>query len=640
MRSDASHRSQTHRGLLLHSYTRREPGTALRQTVGAVRTIQRLCLAAMAVALLAAFAPAVSALECRGIPLVDGGCLFTVTGGDSPNPDDGFAVTNAHDVPLWDFVKSKDLDALGYPISQRWVDGPFTLQAFQKVILQWDPDKGRMNYYNTLDALANRYPDVELPYVPAHQVLAADRGADFQTITRNHLALLEQHQAIKERFLAEPNWLNLYGLPIRYEEREVDDHPQGVQMLRTQRAVFVVWNVPAPGTTVGRVILQNVPDKVKRLHNVIIPDAAEVPASVCQVRALPTFTIASPAWAIYESAVFDRDFLVDLYHATGGADWTNSENWLDHVPLSSWHGVTTDDRGAVVELDLHDNNLSGSVPGELGCLAGLRSLKLSGNSLSGSIPAELGQLHRLHRLHLNGNALTGPIPSQLGLLSRLTELRLAYNHLHGRIPTELGRLAQLEELDLGHNSLSGTIPAQLGWLTGLVALDLSRNELSGAIPAELSNLRYLSRLELDDNNLAGSIPKQIGKLNRLYRLNLGGNGLFFGCLPGHWAYVPVTDVNNLNLAFCLGSGIDSNDGDQECYERMIVRRGEGCVITVVWKYFFVDIWGTAHIDDRRADSSISAGGTIGIIRYRVRGHMQSDGNWIITRFCSGSCEDS
>ena len=48
-------------------------------------------------------------------------------------------------------------------------------------------------------------------------------------------------------------------------------------MLRTQRTVFVVWNVPTPGTTVGRVNLQNVPDKVKQLSNVIIPDRVKHP---------------------------------------------------------------------------------------------------------------------------------------------------------------------------------------------------------------------------------------------------------------------------------------------------------------------------------------------------------------------------
>ena len=233
-------------------------------------------MAAMVCALFAVFTPSVGAVACGGIDL-EGGCLFTITGGDTPDPDDGFAVTNAHDVPLWDFVQARDLDALGYPISQRWTDGPFTLQAFQKVILQWDPGEQRMNFYNTLDALANNYPGIKLPFMPAHQVLAADQGVDFGTVTRNHLALLEENPAIKARFLAEPDWLNLYGLPIRYEERAVEGNPQGVQLLRTQRTVFAVWNVPAPGTTIGRVLLQNLPDQVKKLSDVIIPNYVKRP---------------------------------------------------------------------------------------------------------------------------------------------------------------------------------------------------------------------------------------------------------------------------------------------------------------------------------------------------------------------------
>ena len=173
----------------------------------------RVVLAVLAIAVVAALGvwPA-AALECEGIAH-DDGCLFTITGGDTADPDDGYAVTNTHGVPLWDFVRQRDLQGLGYPVSQRWVNGPFTFQAFQKVILQWDPGNSRMNYFNTLDVLANRYPEVELPNVPPHQVLEADRGADFATITRNHLALLDQNAAIKERFLSEPDWLNLYGCP-------------------------------------------------------------------------------------------------------------------------------------------------------------------------------------------------------------------------------------------------------------------------------------------------------------------------------------------------------------------------------------------------------------------------------------------
>ena len=236
----------------------------------------------VAMVVLALAAP-VHAFDCDGIPLNDG-CLFTATGGDTPSrDDDGYAVTNAGGVPMWDFVRDKDLQALGYPISGRWVEGPFTLQAFQKVILQWDPGKRRMNWYNTLDTLANRYPHVELANVPPHRTLPEDQGVtDFSVIVQNHLRLLDANPKIKAEFLAEPNWLNLYGLPISYEEREVSGNPRGLQLLRAQRIVFEVWNVPAPGTSLGAVGRQNVPDKVKKRSNVIIPDAAKPPITADQ----------------------------------------------------------------------------------------------------------------------------------------------------------------------------------------------------------------------------------------------------------------------------------------------------------------------------------------------------------------------
>ena len=59
-------------------------------------------------------------------------------------------------------------------------------------------------------------------------------------------------------------------------------------------------------------------------------------------------------------------------------------------------------------------------------MAGLTFLDLSDNQLTGSIPQELGNLTRLHSLELNGNQLTGCVP--VGLqdveLNDLAELGL------------------------------------------------------------------------------------------------------------------------------------------------------------------------------------------------------------------------
>ena len=67
----------------------------------------------------------------------------------------------------------------------------------------------------------------------------------------------------------------------------------------------------------------------------------------------------------------DRDFLMALYHATGGENWTQSENWLTDQPLSEWSGVEADADGRVIGLSLRNNKLTGPIPPELGALVPL-----------------------------------------------------------------------------------------------------------------------------------------------------------------------------------------------------------------------------------------------------------------------------
>lgn len=53
--------------------------------------------------------------------------------------------------------------------------------------------------------------------------------------------------------------------------------------------------------------------------------------------------------------------LIALYDATGGSRWTNHDNWLDEsAPLSEWYGITCDDFGNVIIIDLNNNNLRGN----------------------------------------------------------------------------------------------------------------------------------------------------------------------------------------------------------------------------------------------------------------------------------------
>ena len=157
----------------------------------------------------------------------------------------------------------------------------------------------------------------------------------------------------------------------------------------------------------------------------------------------------------------DRAALVALYNVTNGSSWLVDTNWLSNRPLGEWHGVSTDADGRVTELDLRDNQLSGSIPLELGNLANLGRLGLYDNQLSGPIPSQLGNLDNLQALGLGTNQLSGPIPSQLGNLAYLQALELRDNQLSGPIPSELGNLAYLQRLELRDNQFSGCVPVKL-----------------------------------------------------------------------------------------------------------------------------------------------------------------------------------
>ena len=229
----------------------------------------------------------------------------------------------------------------------------------------------------------------------------------------------------------------------------------------------------------------------------------------------------------------DRDILVALYEATDGPNWKNAENWLTDVPLGDWHGVDTDAQVRVTRLQLGFNDLTGSIPRELGNLTSLTELSLRFNGLTGPIPRELGNLTSLTRLQLSqstSNGLTGPIPTEFGNLTRLAGLELEGNALTGPVPSELGNLARLTELVLSGNALTGPIPTELGNLTSLTGLELDGNALTGPVPPELGNLARLTKLRLEGNALTGPVPPELGNLARLRELRLEGND-FTGPIP-------------------------------------------------------------------------------------------------------------
>ena len=235
-----------------------------------------------------------------------------------------------------------------------------------------------------------------------------------------------------------------------------------------------------------------------RIANVALSDAGLYHCEITnpRVASLTLRSIADTVSVEFSDRSLDSLALIALYNSTDGDNWKNS--WDLAQPINTWRGIAVaNDR--VTRIDLGGNQLSGSIPSELGKLIQLQYLNLASNQLTGSIPHELGDLVRLERLILRNNQLSGSIPPELGDLVQLERLILKDNLLNDTIPKELGKLTNLVFLNLARNSLTGTIPTQLGNFPRMRNFVLSSNKLSGAIPEELGNLTTLSQLRLYDN---------------------------------------------------------------------------------------------------------------------------------------------
>jgi Leucine-rich repeat (LRR) protein len=302
--------------------------------------------------------------------------------------------------------------------------------------------------------------------------------------------------------------------------------------------------------------------------------------------------------------------LLALYNATDGPHWRDNTGWRDAVPgvvqdVSGWFGLTIDHVGHVNQLLLSGNNLTGTLPNELGDLIHVGPIFMDQNNLTGPIPAsignisdlwllsmrnnkltsipstigqldkviflyltdnqitsippEIGGMEQLSNFELHNNLLTGSIPSEIGNLSHLSILSLYHNQLTGSIPASIGNATQLQRIYLLDNQLSGPIPNEIGNLTLLTDLNFARNQLSGSIPSSIGNLTKLEWLNLGYNELTGSIPPSIGNLTKLVDLDLGRNKLS-GPLPqgiGALTKLKSLEVRENDLSGPIPTGINS-----------------------------------------------------------------------------------
>jgi len=177
--------------------------------------------------------------------------------------------------------------------------------------------------------------------------------------------------------------------------------------------------------------------------------------------------IVFPSIDAYCASPAEREALIALYESTNGPHWDQKTGWLGGEGTEcSWYGVACEN-SQVTGISLSENQLTGSIPPEIGNLINLSGLYLYNNQLTGSIPPEIGNLTNILYLYLENNQLTGSIPPELVSLTNLRNLNLSSNQLIGSIPPELGSLMNLQYLDLSSNQLTGRISSTFSGLSFL-----------------------------------------------------------------------------------------------------------------------------------------------------------------------------
>ena len=174
----------------------------------------------------------------------------------------GFAVTDEGGMRFWsEFKRLGGVQAVGYPVSRRFKQKGFTVQAFQKGILQWRPEVGQAWFTNVFDELHEAGKD---DWLLAHRSTprplnaSIDDGKAWAQVIAGRLAFLAPQLAIKQRYGAVSDPMTFFGLPTS----KIED--QGNHWaVRLQRAVIQLWKVDVPWAKAGQTTVANGGDVAK-----------------------------------------------------------------------------------------------------------------------------------------------------------------------------------------------------------------------------------------------------------------------------------------------------------------------------------------------------------------------------------------
>ena len=308
--------------------------------------------------------------------------------------------------------------------------------------------------------------------------------------------------------------------------------------------------------------------------------------------------------------------LKTIFEETNGENWRNHAGWMDEtVDFCQWYGVSCNEKGFIIGIDLRDNNLKGPFPlytrsinnhsqedsiqgfwldtkNGLANLFYLETLDLADNLLTGTIDYRpLFNLKSLYRFDISGNYFTGEVEALI--TPSVSYANFSNNHftsMHSFAPFKISPLQTLRSLDVSNNgiqidtdvfsnnippniekiiasnnAIKGSLPAALNNLPMLRRFDMSLNALSGQLPVFTESNFILRELNLSNQAIGftGSIPEELWRLQFLKILNLAGNKLT-GTIPPdivNMAVLGWLDLSNNFLSGQIPSQFSQLDGE-------------------------------------------------------------------------------
>ncbi|WRX21137.1 Serine-threonine/tyrosine-protein kinase [Theobroma cacao] len=195
--------------------------------------------------------------------------------------------------------------------------------------------------------------------------------------------------------------------------------------------------------------------------------------------AIPSFANLSNLQSIYLDS---NAFTSVSPGAFSGLTSLQTLSMSENVKLSPWTFPDLSQSTSLVELQLDNTNLYGTLPDFFESMNSLQSIRLSYNSLNGTLPASLGG-SMIQNLWINNQ--NGGFTGTIEVLSNMTQLSQVWLH---------------------KNMFTGPIP-DLSKCTGIFDLQLRDNQLTGPVPESLINLPNLKNVSLSNNKLQGPLPK-------------------------------------------------------------------------------------------------------------------------------------